>query len=92
MLKIKKITVKEERTNNLLILFACHVGKKADGKSKFSEIVVKGFIKQLNEKQGNVPLIDHQFLKNLDARISVRHDTRQKLDWKIYGWDFITPV
>ena len=49
MLKIKKITVKEERTNNLLILFACQVGNKADGESKFSEIVIKGFIKQLNE-------------------------------------------
>ena len=65
MLKIKKPVV-FETTNNLLILFACQVGNKADGESKFAEIVYRGFINQLNEKQGNVPLIDHQFLKNLD--------------------------
>jgi len=58
MLKIKRQKA-GETTNNLLILFACQVGNKADGESKFSEIVYKGFINQLNEKQGNVPLIDH---------------------------------
>jgi hypothetical protein len=76
MLKTKKPKAKET-TNNLLILFACQVGFTADGESKFSEMVYKGFINQLNEKQGNVPLIDYQFLKNLDPRISVRQDTRQ---------------
>ncbi len=42
---------------------------------------------QLNERQGDVPLIDHQFLKNLDARLSVRQDTKDELDWKISEWD-----
>ena len=76
MLKIKKLKA-EEKTNNLLILFACQVGNTADAQSKFSEIVYTGFINQLNEQQGDVSLIDYQFLKYLDPRISVRQDTRQ---------------
>jgi len=90
MLKIKKPKA-EEKTNNLLILFACQVGKTADAESKFSEIVYTGFINQLNKNQGNIPLIDHQVMKNLDSRISVRNDTRQKLDWEIKGWLSKTP-
>jgi hypothetical protein len=64
-------------TENLFILFACQVGGAADEKSKLSEIVYEGFMRQLNAKEGNIPHIDHQFLKNLDLRISVRQDTRQ---------------
>ncbi len=42
---------------------------------------------QLNERQGDVPVIDYQFLENLDPRICIRKDTRQLLDWKISEWD-----
>ena len=53
----KQAEVKE--TINLFILNAVQVGKKLEADSKFSEMVYKGFINQLNKKQGNVPLIDH---------------------------------
>ena len=66
----------EETTNNLFILFASQVGSTADGESNFSEIVYQGFMNQLNERQGDVKFIDHQVLKNLDARLSVRQDTK----------------